>query len=167
MKLRGDLADSALWAIVASTVRPLPGRSAPAPVSLPQFGSRTHHPASSQIAHNPRATPKLPPQDIEPQRFHRLASGRDRLMARLDLHGHSQDSARAVLTGFLLSVHAQGSRSVLVITGKGVLGDGVLRRRVPEWLATAPLRPLIAGVSEAHSRHGGQGALYVALKRRD
>jgi DNA-nicking Smr family endonuclease len=54
-----------------------------------------------------------------------------------------------------------------VITGKGALGDGVLRRRVPEWLAEAPLRSLIAGISEAHRRHGGGGALYVAIRRRE
>ena len=54
---------------------------------------------------------------------------------------------------------------MLVITGKGVGGDGVLKRRVPDWLAEPPLRDHIAGVSEAHRRHGGEGALYVALKR--
>jgi DNA-nicking Smr family endonuclease len=54
---------------------------------------------------------------------------------------------------------------VLVITGKGALGDGVLRRRTPEWLAEPPLRSVVAGVSEAHRARGGAGALYVALKR--
>jgi DNA-nicking Smr family endonuclease len=53
-----------------------------------------------------------------------------------------------------------------VITGKGVGGDGVLKRRVPDWLAAPPLRDHIAGLSEAHRRHGGEGALYVALKRK-
>jgi DNA-nicking Smr family endonuclease len=52
-----------------------------------------------------------------------------------------------------------------VITGKGSSGDGVLRRRVPEWLSQPPLRQIVAGLSEAHRRHGGGGALYVALKR--
>jgi DNA-nicking Smr family endonuclease len=60
----------------------------------------------------------------------------------------------------------EGWRAVLVITGKGALGDGVLRRRAPEWLAQPPIRPMVAGISEAHRRHGGEGALYVALKRR-
>ena len=55
---------------------------------------------------------------------------------------------------------------MLVITGKGVQGDGVLRRRTPEWLAAPQLRSVVAGVSEAHRRHGGEGALYVALKRK-
>jgi DNA-nicking Smr family endonuclease len=70
------------------------------------------------------------------------------------------------LTGFVLRSFAEGRRMLLVITGKGALGDGVLRRRVPEWLAQPPLRPMIAGLSEAHRRHGGEGALYVALRRR-
>jgi len=60
---------------------------------------------------------------------------------------------------------SQGWRAVLVITGKGALGDGVLRRHTPEWLAQPPLREHIAGISEAHRRHGGEGALYVALRR--
>jgi DNA-nicking Smr family endonuclease len=64
-----------------------------------------------------------------------------------------------------LNSRAQGRRAILVITGKGALGDGILRRRVPEWLASAPLREAVAGLAEAHRRHGGGGALYVALKR--
>jgi DNA-nicking Smr family endonuclease len=55
---------------------------------------------------------------------------------------------------------------VLVITGKGIRGDGVLRRLTPEWLAAPHLRAVVAGISEAHRRHGGEGALYIALKRR-
>ena len=55
---------------------------------------------------------------------------------------------------------------MLVITGKGVQGDGVLRRRAPEWLGAAAMAHIVAGISEAHRRHGGDGALYVALKRK-
>jgi DNA-nicking Smr family endonuclease len=83
----------------------------------------------------------------------------------VDLHGLNQDQARSALTGFMLHAFAAHRRIVLVITGKGALGDGVLRRRVPEWLAEPPLRAVVAGLSEAHRRHGGEGALYVALKR--
>lgn len=78
----------------------------------------------------------------------------------------NQDAARSALSAFLERSAADGWRAVLVITGKGLRGDGVLRRRVPEWLAEPHLRQLVAGVSEAHHRHGGEGALYVALKRR-
>ncbi len=108
------------------------------------------------------ATPR-PPDPIEPNRFHRLTRGR---APTIDLHNLNQDRARAVLTAFILRAHAEGERTVLVITGKGALGDGVLRRRTPDWLSEPPLRAVIAGLSEAHRRHGGEGALYVALKRR-
>jgi DNA-nicking Smr family endonuclease len=95
-----------------------------------------------------------------------MALGREAIGARIDLHGLSQAGAQAALAAFVEDACARGLRGVLVITGKGLLGDGVLRRRVPEWLAEPPLRSLVAGISEAHRRHGGSGALYVALKRR-
>ena len=95
-----------------------------------------------------------------------MAIGREAIGGRIDLHGLNQDEARVALTAFVADASSRGVRGVLIITGKGALGDGVLRRRAPEWLGQPPLRPLIAGISEAHRRHGGEGALYVALKRR-
>ena len=77
-----------------------------------------------------------------------------------------QDRARAVLTGFLLRAYDEGLRAVLVITGKGVQGDGVLKRRAPDWLGARELSHIVAGISDAHRKHGGEGALYVALKRK-
>jgi DNA-nicking Smr family endonuclease len=103
------------------------------------------------------------PDTIEPRRLRRLSRGL--LSDHIDLHGLNQDEARAELIAFVEDCIQRGVRGALIITGKGTLGDGVLRRRVPDWLAEPPLRPLIAGVSEAHRRHGGSGALYVALKR--
>jgi len=91
---------------------------------------------------------------------------RDPIGARVDLHGLDQDRARLVLETFLRRSWEDGYRAALVITGKGVQGDGILRRRVPAWLADPALAAIVAGVSEAHRRHGGEGALYVALKRR-
>lgn len=96
----------------------------------------------------------------------RLTRERDPMGPRIDLHGLDQDRARASLTAFLHRARDDGWRAVLVITGKGSRGDGVLRRMTPEWLAAPGLRALVSGVSEAHRRHGGQGALYVTLKRR-
>ena len=76
------------------------------------------------------------------------------------------DRARTALSGFLRRASEDGWRAVLVVTGKGSRGDGILRRMTPEWLADPALRDIVAGVSEAHRTHGGGGALYVALKRR-
>jgi DNA-nicking Smr family endonuclease len=106
------------------------------------------------------------PDPIEPGRKRRIARARDPIEARIDLHGMDQDRARAALHGFLQRAHSDGLRAVLVITGKGVEGDGILKRRTPDWLAEPVVRGFIAGVSPAERRHGGEGALYIALKRR-
>jgi len=113
--------------------------------------------------HQPQ-TPSL--NGIEPNRRRRILGEREALERRLDLHGLNQDKARAALFSFLVNAHREGVRAVLVITGKGLQGDGILRRRTPEWLADPRLRNIVAGVSIAERHHGGEGALYVALKRR-
>lgn len=173
MKFETDLLGAKLWAVVAATVRPLPGRvakpSPPTPVVAAKSAVRTP-PVPPQIARPVRKAPKTsrpPPIALEPGRHRRLIRGREAAAGTIDLHGLDQDRARSALTGYILRAHAEGQRTVLVITGKGALGDGVLRRRTPEWLAEAPLRAVVSGLSEAHRRHGGEGALYVALKRRE
>jgi len=169
--------DLRLWAVVSSTVRPLkPIHPAPKPPSEPPPPqAKPARPADvTALAASVRrsaAPPKPakgppPPADVDPNLHRRLARGREGLVARIDLHGMTQDAARAALAGFIRRSVDDGWRAALVITGKGVSGDGVLRRRVPEWLAEAPIRQHVAGVSEAHRRHGGEGALYVALKRK-
>ena len=190
MKRDMDVEDLRLWAVVSSTVRPL--KPAPRP-SLPVVGTDSEaelrrvgasegpahakskaKPAARQ-SHPIAARPALPvkgregptpPADVDANLHRRLARGRESLVARIDLHGMTQDAARAALIGFVRRSVDDGWRAALVITGKGVSGDGVLRRRVPDWLAEAPIREHVAGVSEAHRRHGGEGALYVALKRK-
>ena len=179
MKSPGDPHGERLWSIVAATVRPFPGRERPRPKPSPApivaaagVVSRTSQPptgprASSTSARVAAAHPPLTPRPLEPGRHRRLIRGREPPAAIVDLHGLDQDRARAALGAFVLRAHAEGRRTVLVITGKGALGDGVLRRRTPEWLGEPPLRGLVAGMSEAHRRHGGEGALYVALKRQE
>jgi DNA-nicking Smr family endonuclease len=161
-----------LWALVTATVNPAAGRS---PVVTPPEDEAAKPPPPTVTvkpfvaeAHKKpaRPPPATPPQDIEPGRKRRLTRERDPIDLTLDLHGLDQDRARAMLIGFLRRAQDEGVRAVLVITGKGWLGDGILRRRTPEWLADPGLRQVVAGVSEAHKRHGGEGALYVALKRK-
>ena len=129
-------------------------------------------PASSPESPALAAARRAPPHQgeaekaIEPRRKHRIAKERDPIGAHIDLHGLGQDQARAMLERFVLEAWGEGLRAVLVITGKGLRGDGILRRMTPEWLAAAHLRHVVAGVSEAHRRHGGEGALYIALKRK-
>jgi len=155
--------DHRLWARVAATVHPLAGRVAPVidPQDVPAAPVQTPLP----VKNPPKARAAYaPPTDIEPNRLRRIV--REPMEARIDLHGMDQDRARAALEGFLLRAWSEGYRAALIITGKGTRGEGVLRKRTPEWLAAPNLRDIVAGVSEAHRHHGGEGALYVALKRR-
>jgi DNA-nicking Smr family endonuclease len=96
----------------------------------------------------------------------RVARGKETIDARLDLHGFTQHEAHAALLRFLRSANARDARLVLVITGKGRGGEiGVLRRQVPHWLALPEFRDLVIGFEDAAIGHGGEGALYVRVRR--
>ena len=161
--------EARVWRAVASTVRPFAGRVLP-PEPEPPPRPVSH--AGPPLAAQPPRPLSVPPRQasgalhgIEPNRARRIVIGREPIGARLDLHGLDQDQARVALEGFIVQAQLQGCRAVLVITGQGRQGSGVLRRRAPEWLADGRLRGIVAGVSAADRRHGGDGALYVALKR--
>jgi DNA-nicking Smr family endonuclease len=173
---RRGRAGSDLWAEVKATVTPLRGRSAPRetqapPAELPPLWPKARAVSvPSASAPQPRRllTPYGPQlHAIEPRRLRRIGRGADEIGGRIDLHGHTQAGAHAALVERMLRLHAGGARAVLVITGKGPAGDGILRRRVPQWLAEPPLRAVVAGISPAGRSHGGAGALYVALRRRE
>jgi DNA-nicking Smr family endonuclease len=113
------------------------------------------------------AVPALAP--LESRLRQRLARGRVAVEDTLDLHGYRQDEAHRVLRGFLVRAQARGAKLVLVVTGKGraAAEPGVLRRAVPLWLEAADLRTVVVGFGEANATHGGSGALYVRLRRRE
>jgi DNA-nicking Smr family endonuclease len=106
------------------------------------------------------------PEDLEPRRKQRLSRERDPIEARIDLHGFGRFEAEDQLRGFLTSCQARGMRAVLVITGQGRLGGGVIRAAFGEWMQSSGLRGVVSGFTVAHQRHGGNGAFYVTLKRR-
>jgi DNA-nicking Smr family endonuclease len=153
-----------IWSMVAATVHPLPTRAAPKK-PMPQT---LDAPARIEPSRAEEAKKRLREalEGIEPNRRHRIAREREEIGARIDLHGLTQDRARAALDAFLQRAFDDGWRAVLVITGKGVQGDGVLKKRVPDWLGAPHLTHIVAGISEAARHHGGAGALYVALKRK-
>ncbi len=155
-----------LWSRVARTVRAAPGKrvdilepetkSQPASSPAPSTPARPKS-TSRHIPHKPS-----PPEDLSGQR--RIRRGQHEIEARLDLHGHTQDTAHREVVEFVRRQSQMGARCVLVITGKGRLGAGVLRARLFDWIADPDLRPLIAGYATAHPRHGGAGATYLFLR---
>ena len=99
-----------------------------------------------------------------------LARGRAAIDARIDLHGMTQAQAHGALRLFLHRAQTSGARFVLVITGKGAPNAphgerGVLRQQVPLWLALPEFRACVLGFDVAHAGHGGEGALYVRLRK--
>ena len=95
----------------------------------------------------------------------RVRRGRVPFGSTLDLHGHTQDTGRSTLLSFLSFHRGSGETSVLVITGKGKDGQGILRRRFLEWLAEPDFRGHVSGYARANQKHGGDGAFYVFLRR--
>ena len=91
----------------------------------------------------------------------KLRRGQMSVDARLDLHGQTQDMAHEALSAFLARAQGSGARTVLVITGK----SGVLRQMVPRWLNAAPNRARVLSFVPARPADGGEGALYVLLKK--
>ncbi len=179
--------DLRLWALITATVRPhvkpKPAPRKPAEIEtvkiagLPDMVARKPTPAPLtpfRLGQSAAATPSfrltraadIAPDPIEPKRKRRISRERDPIEARLDLHGLNAFAAEARLKGFVQQAYANDYRAVLVITGKGMAENGILKRNAPEWLADPALSHIVAGISQAHARHGGTGALYVALKRR-
>jgi DNA-nicking Smr family endonuclease len=153
-----------LWRRVAASVKARRHAAEPEETPVPQTGAKQAHAAKPTPASpKPRTSAPAGPQDRGAER--RVRRGQLAIAATLDLHGHTQDTGRAALARFLRAAHEQGARTVVVITGVGRTGHGVLKRRLPEWLAEGDLRPLVSGFAQAHRAHGGEGAYYVFLRR--
>ena len=120
-------------------------------------------PERAPLVRKESRTASNPPQNRASEK--RVRRGDIEIGAILDLHGHTQDSARTALLRFLQRAQGRGDRAVIVVTGVGRGGEGVLKRRFPDWLAEKEARPLIAGYAPAHRSHGGAGAFYVFIKR--
>lgn len=179
-----------LWSRVARTVKPLAGVALP-PDDPPPVASPDPAPPPARAVARPDASAlrtsarrgggvqTLAPQggapvapDASGQR--KVRRGKLEIDGRIDLHGMGQAEAERALARFLAALAARGGRCALVVTGKGRLADphddfltpqrGVIRRRLPEWLAAPHIRPLVSGYAPAHPRHGGAGAFYVLVR---
>ncbi len=172
--------DAALWQAVARTIKPLKRRRTSADVGVvapkPKAGVRQAKVVSKrQTPSQPAPTASRPVLSEPPlivlarRDRQRLSRGTADIDARLDLHGRTQQQAHVALLRFLRKAQVEDARVVLVITGKGAAdarGErGVLRRQVPLWLALPEFRALVVGFSEAGIAHGGEGALYVRVRR--
>jgi DNA-nicking Smr family endonuclease len=168
-----------LWDGVTRAIKPLPSRTE-AKSEAPVAAVRSARKADPKPRSMPAADAVVPATSAKPPRLpalapigrrtkQRLARGTESIDARLDLHGRTQAQAHDALLRFLRNAQSRGAKNVLIITGKGARGSdgerGVLKRQVPLWLKLPELRGLVVGFEQAGIGHGGEGALYVRLRR--
>lgn len=175
-----DPRDRMLWEKVTRSAKPLrAGQTAPA--ESPPEREAPQRPKKPRPAPPRKAEPaaaKPPPLGaIDHRTTRRLGRGLRQVEARIDLHGMRQNEAQDALYGFLARAQARGLGLVLVITGKGSVSAregagfmpdrdiGILRQALPRWLALPRFRPLVVGLAPAHRRHGGEGAVYLQIRR--
>ncbi|MBR9972738.1 Smr/MutS family protein [Magnetospirillum sulfuroxidans] len=169
--------EARIWRAVIRDVAPLPGRDLPAEETdeaAPLPPSTPPPPAYPPAPPAPPPKPRVALPDLshgntpglDRRSSERMKKGDMVIDASLDLHGMTQDSAHGALLSFVGRAYESGRRCVLVITGKGKQGPGILRAQVPRWLNQSPLRERILGFSHARPQHGGEGALYVLIKRK-
>lgn len=193
-KLSAD--DKALWKKVTESTQSLrttalrPDTRADTPDAQPRKAPKLPEVKHPRFQIGERAKQSRKPHDLAPsmadhiagqpiamdrKAFGKMKKGRLSPEARIDLHGMTIAQAHPVLNRFIIDAVAHDRRLVLVITGKGKHRDdggpipvrhGVLRHQVPHWLNSAPLRQHVLQISEAHLKHGGQGAYYVYLRRK-
>ncbi|MFC3099117.1 Smr/MutS family protein [Alteraurantiacibacter palmitatis] len=173
-----------LWARLAATVKPLhPRKPAPHPLAPqpalaapPAKRVKGRIPAPLVPAAPKPAPPVLPPpgEGLDSHWERRLARNAMEPDFTLDLHGHNLEQAHRRLDDGLVQAKAMGARLVLLITGKPRPVDaadraemrGAIRAKVLDWLAAGPHGSDIAAVRPAQRKHGGEGALYLVLRRR-
>ncbi len=181
--------DAALWQKVTESLTPLEDRPAPAPMAdLPK-----RH--SSEVSSNPLPAEwyvgvgndsNVPRSEMDRKSRRKITRGQTPVDQVLDLHGLTQEQAYPRLKRQIELAVQHGNRCVLVITGKGgkrfsqtsgsaayrTRSDfdqhgGVLKSVVPIWLSSPEIAPFIRSYAPANQSDGGDGALYVMLRRAD
>lgn len=180
-------AEQAAWAKLAESVTPLAGRKLPKPVPV-NAAQTPVKPAPVKAPPKPPKPPKLnvplrpPPSAPRARRVdegldghwnRKLKAGQIAPDYTLDLHGHTLDGAYGRIISGIDQARSMGARVVLVIAGRDRGADpadrqhkrGAIRAKLLDWLAASHHADAIAAVRRAHIRHGGEGALYLVLKR--
>ncbi|MCI4590357.1 Smr/MutS family protein [Sphingobium sp. BYY-5] len=166
--------EEALWDALTRSVRPLrPGQRRPLPTAIPAQPPKTGLTPQARPAPPPRPAP-APATTLDSSWERRIRNGNLMPDMSIDLHGHSLATAHNRLNQALAQALAQDARILLIVTGKppknaatpGGARRGAIRGEIGHWLETSPYADRIASVRIAHPRHGGDGAIYLILRRK-
>lgn len=128
------------------------------------FVEKVTPPSARSASPVPPAVPQSSELDFRTDQ--KLRRGKMEIDGTLDLHGMTQARAHTAVNDFILQAYKRSARCLLVITGKGKSGEGVLKQKLSDWLSQAPLNGMILKITPAQPRHGGGGAFYVYLRRK-
>ena len=159
-----------------ASVKPLRAVTVPAHLPEPTAVERPVAAKTAPLPERPRAKPIPPPRapanTLDGGWDKRIAKGMIMPDSSIDLHGHTLASAHALLDQGLDRAIQRGDRVLLLVTGKPPRPEserpharGAIRAAVADWIGASRHADAIAAVRGAHPRHGGQGALYLVLRR--
>jgi DNA-nicking Smr family endonuclease len=181
--------EQAAWAHLAASVKPLPGKARPKVARAPPAAASAPAVPPAASAKPAKPKPKVPvrppvlapppPKGAEQPGLdshwdRRVKGGRIVPDLTLDLHGHTLDTAYDRIMAGIDQARMMDARVVLVIAGRERPVDpadrmakrGAIRAKLLDWLAASRHADAISAVRRAHIRHGGEGAIYLILKRR-
>jgi len=159
--------DKSLWQSVTKDVTPLNAQK----YSSTKENKEPRH-TTREVAKETIIQPHSKSNEVDHQTARRLKRGKIPIEGRLDLHGMTQTQAFDALQRLIPMAYGQRKRCILVITGKGTrrssneeFKTGILKQKVPEWLNEPPLGQFVLKLQTAQIKDGGEGALYVYLRR--
>jgi DNA-nicking Smr family endonuclease len=164
--------EAALWARVASTIRPLSrDRNDAKPDQPPPSPGAVKAPAPPSVPAGAKPRPRSLGSTLDGSWDRKLTLGSVEPDRVVDLHGMSLDTAWRAIDRALDAAISRGERTLLLITGHQRSGEppvrrGAIRAAVHDWLEASRHAGDIAAVRAAHRRHGGGGSLYIVLRRK-
>ncbi len=96
---------------------------------------------------------------------------------KVDLHGLSLDEANKKIETLIDKYFMEGVEKIIIITGKGLRSKttnnpyvsknlSILKNSVPDYInANIKIKSKIKSISKAEIKDGGEGALYIFLKK--
>ena len=160
-----------IWEQTIKTVSPLVSDKT-VQSSAPSLSTNLHNSSDLTFSLKPipkiQATTKNLPQNCQPPaplcilKLSAKDIKKASIDARLDLHGYTVEQSLKALERFIVASQERGYKWILIITGKG--NPGTLKRFVPSWLSEH--LQWIVGYAKAPPKQGGDGALYVRIRKK-